>query len=96
MHRSPVGLKWKQISNRGDEFYDWDCHSFHFMGGKPLKADGSMVLYQAIEQEEYLRELAESVQQSAQPGLMEGLGRENPFEAARCLIPVPEFLVSAF
>jgi hypothetical protein len=80
LHRSPVGLKWKEICNRGDEFYDWDCHSFHFMGGNPLKSDGSMALYEAIEQEEYLRELAESIQKSAQPGLMEGLGRENPFK----------------
>jgi len=61
LHRSPVGLKWKEICNRGDEFYDWDCHSFHFMGGKPLKNDGSMALYEAVEQEEYLRELAESL-----------------------------------
>jgi hypothetical protein len=36
LHRSPVGLKWKEICDRGDEFFDWDCHSFHFMGGKPL------------------------------------------------------------
>jgi catechol 2,3-dioxygenase-like lactoylglutathione lyase family enzyme len=80
LHRSPVGLKWKKICDRGDEYYDWDCHSFHFMGGKPLKNDGSMALYEAIEQEKYLRELAESMQKSAQPGLMEGLGRENPFK----------------
>jgi catechol 2,3-dioxygenase-like lactoylglutathione lyase family enzyme len=80
LHRSPVGLKWKEICDRGDEFYDWDCHSFHFMGGKSLTNDGSMALYEAIEQEEYLRELAESMQKSAQPGLMEGLGRENPFK----------------
>ena len=37
LHRSPVGIRWKEICDRGDEFYDWDCHSFHFMGGKPLK-----------------------------------------------------------
>jgi hypothetical protein len=39
-----------------------------------------MALYEAVEQEEYLRELAESMQKGAQPGLMEGLGRENPFK----------------
>jgi hypothetical protein len=50
------------------------------MGGKPLKTDGSMALYEAIEQEAYLRELAESLQKGAQPGLMKGLGRENPFK----------------
>jgi hypothetical protein len=79
LHRSPVGLRWKEICDRGDEFYDWDCHSFHFIGGKPLKADGSMALYEAIEQEEYLRELAESLNKGGQPGLMKGLGEENPF-----------------
>ena len=39
-----------------------------------------MALYEAIEQEEYLVELAESMQKGAQPGLMEGLGSENPFK----------------
>ena len=37
LHRSPVGIRWKEICDRGDEFYDWDCHSFHFIGGKPLE-----------------------------------------------------------
>ncbi len=80
LHRSPVGLKWKEICDRGDEFYDWDCHAFHFMGGKPLKNDGSLSLYEAIEQEKYLLDLAESLQKAAQPGLMKGLGSENPFK----------------
>ena len=80
LHRSPVGIRWKEICDRGDEFYDWDCHSFHFMGGKALKADGSMALYEAIEQEKYLVALADSLQKGAQPGLMKGLGNENPFK----------------
>jgi hypothetical protein len=79
LHRSPVGIKWKQICDRGDEFYDWDCHSFHFMGGKPLDANGSLALYEAVEQEEYLIELAESLKKSDTPDLMKGLGNENPF-----------------
>jgi catechol 2,3-dioxygenase-like lactoylglutathione lyase family enzyme len=58
LHRSPVGLKWKEICDRGDEFYDWDAHAFHFIGGIPLGAEGSLALYQAKDQEEYLRELA--------------------------------------
>jgi len=45
-----------------------------------LKADGSMVRYEAIEQEEYLVALAESLQKGAQPGLMKGLRNENPFK----------------
>jgi catechol 2,3-dioxygenase-like lactoylglutathione lyase family enzyme len=80
LHRSPVGLRWKEICDRGDEFYDWDCHSFHFMGGKPLNADGSMASYEAIEQEQYLLALAESLQKRTQPGLMSGLENENPFK----------------
>jgi hypothetical protein len=32
-----------------------------------------------VEQEEYLVQLAESVQKSALPGLMDGLRNENPF-----------------
>lgn len=67
LHRSPVGLKWKQICERGDEFYDWDAHAFHFIGGMPLKSDGSMALYEAKEQEIYLQELTEAMKKSAQP-----------------------------
>jgi catechol 2,3-dioxygenase-like lactoylglutathione lyase family enzyme len=61
LHRSPVGYKWKEIYQRGDEFYDWDGHAFHFYGGIPLKKDGSLALYRGKEQEEYLRELTESL-----------------------------------
>jgi hypothetical protein len=39
-----------------------------------------MALYEVIEQEEYLRELAEGLNKGAQPGLMQGLGSENPFK----------------
>jgi hypothetical protein len=66
LHRSPVGYKWKEIYQRGDEFYDWDGHAFHFFGGIPLKDDGSLALYQGKEQEEYLRELAESLKTRGQ------------------------------
>jgi hypothetical protein len=67
LHRSPVGLKWKEICERGDEFYDWDAHAFHFIGGIPLKDDGSMTLYQAKEQEIYLQELTEALKKGTQP-----------------------------
>jgi hypothetical protein len=39
-----------------------------------------MTLYEAIEQEKYLVALADSLQKGAQPGLMKGLGKENPFK----------------
>jgi catechol 2,3-dioxygenase-like lactoylglutathione lyase family enzyme len=67
LHRSPVGYRWKEIYERGDEFYDWDGHAFHFYGGIPLKNDGSLALYRGKEQEEYLRELGESLKNRAKP-----------------------------
>jgi catechol 2,3-dioxygenase-like lactoylglutathione lyase family enzyme len=67
LHRSPVGYKWKEIYQRGDEFYDWDGHAFHFYGGIPVTSDGSLALYRGKEQEEYLRELAESLKKRGQP-----------------------------
>jgi hypothetical protein len=67
LHRSPVGYRWKEIYQRGDEFYDWDGHAFHFFGGMPIKSDGSLALYQGKEQEEYLRELVQSLKKGAQP-----------------------------
>lgn len=38
-----------------------------------------MALYEAIEQEEYLVQLAESIEKRTHPGLMDGLGVANPF-----------------
>ena len=67
LHRSPVGYKWKEIHQRGDEFYDWDGHAFHFIGGIPKNADGSLALYTPKEQDEYLRELAESLNKTTKP-----------------------------
>lgn len=67
LHRSPVGYKWKEIYQRGDEFYDWDGHAFHFYGGIPLTDDGSLALYRGKEQEEYLQELVESLKTRSQP-----------------------------
>ena len=83
--RAPVctaarsAIKWKEIYQRGDEFYDWDGHAFHFIGGIPLAADNSMALYEGIEQEEYLLELAQTINKEDQPDLMKGLGKDNPF-----------------
>ncbi|HXG50660.1 MAG TPA: VOC family protein [candidate division Zixibacteria bacterium] len=67
LHRSPVGYRWKQIYRRGDEFYDWDGHAFHFYGGIPLTKDGSLALYRGKEQEEYLEELAGFVKEQDRP-----------------------------
>jgi len=61
LHPSPAGVKWKQIYKRGDDFFDWDGHLFHFYGGIPLRKDGSLAVYRAKDQEEYLKELSEAV-----------------------------------
>jgi hypothetical protein len=58
LHRSPVGYRWKAMFERGDEFYDWDGHAFHFFGGRPVKDDGSLALYTIVEQEDYLTDVA--------------------------------------
>ena len=50
-----------------DEFYDGNGHAFHFIGGIPKNADGSLALYTPKEQDEYLRELAESLKKGVQP-----------------------------
>ncbi len=56
LHRNPWGALWKKTFKRGDEFYDWDGHGFHFVGGIPLKDDGSMAFYRGKESGEYLKE----------------------------------------
>ena len=30
---------------RGDEFYDWDTHAFHLVGGVSKQGDGSLATY---------------------------------------------------
>ena len=68
LHGSPVGQMWKKRYERGDEFYDWDGHAFHFMGGLPLAGAGdSLALYRPKDQGEYLRELTEALAVGALP-----------------------------
>ncbi len=57
LHGSPTGKKWKELYARGDEFYDWDGHTFHFVGGTPVSADGSLTVYRPKESADYLKEL---------------------------------------
>src|SRR4029079_3692006 len=78
LHRSPVGIRWKEIWDRGAAFYDWDFYYFHFIGGRPLKPDGSMALYEAIEQEHYLQDLAASLNKGEERGLLERVGDARP------------------
>ncbi len=57
LHTSPVGRKWKALHNRGDEFYDWDTHAFHLVGGASKRGDGSLATYISKDQGEKLKEL---------------------------------------
>jgi len=50
-----------------DEFDDWDGHAFHFIGGIPKNADGSLAMDTPKEQDEYRRELVESLKKGVQP-----------------------------
>jgi catechol 2,3-dioxygenase-like lactoylglutathione lyase family enzyme len=61
LHRSPVGYRWKETYSRGDEFYDWDGHAFHFIGGVSQTDDGSLARYVGKEQDAYLNELTDRV-----------------------------------
>ena len=38
-HGSPGGLMWFEVKGRGDDWYDWDTNSFHFVSGTPKNAD---------------------------------------------------------
>ena len=67
LHSSPVGRRWKEPYERGDEFYDWDGHAFHFVGGTPTRSDGSLAVYRPKEAGEYLKELTEAVASSTLP-----------------------------
>ena len=67
LHGSAVGRRWKQTYQRGDEFYDWDGHAFHFVGGTPTSSDGSLAVYRPREAGSYLNELVAAVASSTLP-----------------------------
>jgi catechol 2,3-dioxygenase-like lactoylglutathione lyase family enzyme len=67
LHSSPVGRRWKETYQRGDEFYDWDGHAFHFVGGTPTRSDGSLAVYRPREAGSYLKELVAAVAGSTLP-----------------------------
>ena len=60
LHGSPAGRRWKATFSRGDGFYDWDTHAFHFFSGTSVRADGSLAVYKPIDPEDFLREFAET------------------------------------
>ncbi len=52
-----MGRKWKELHNRGDEFYDWDTHAFHLVGGVSKQGDGSLATYIPKDPGDKLKEL---------------------------------------
>lgn len=62
----PVGLRWKQICTAAMNFATGTSTPFHFIGGIPVKDDGSMALYESKGQEVYLQELTEPLKKKAQ------------------------------
>lgn len=67
LHGSPVGRRWKETYERGDEFSDWDGHAFHFVGGIATRVDGSLAVYRPKEHDEYLKQLVEALANSSLP-----------------------------
>ena len=43
LHISAGGRKFKQLTERGDDWFDWDTNMFHFFGGTPMGE--SMAVY---------------------------------------------------
>ena len=66
-HGSPPGRKWKAMYERGDNFFDWDGHTFHFVGGIATRADGSLAVYRAKDPGEYVTELEQALAGSTLP-----------------------------
>ena len=55
-HGNPAGKEWIAEFGRGDEFYDWDTNSYHFVGGVPV--EGSMGRYTSRGSRTYIAEHA--------------------------------------
>jgi hypothetical protein len=52
MHGSEAGRKWKAMYGRGDQIYDPDTNSFHFVGGV---SDGpTLAVYEGKYMEDYV------------------------------------------
>ncbi len=66
-HGSPAGRKWKEAYERGDEFYDWDAHLFHFVGGVVDSAGDSLAVYRPKDLEDQVKELEKAVAASTRP-----------------------------
>jgi catechol 2,3-dioxygenase-like lactoylglutathione lyase family enzyme len=59
MHGSDAGRKWKAMYGRGDQIYDPDTNSFHFVGGTS-SASPTLVDYEPRYMEEYVSAFMEA------------------------------------
>jgi predicted enzyme related to lactoylglutathione lyase len=58
LHASPAGRKFRQITQRGDDWFDWDTNLFHFYGATPV--DDSFKNYEAHPIDYYIYKLEKS------------------------------------
>jgi catechol 2,3-dioxygenase-like lactoylglutathione lyase family enzyme len=63
MHGSAAGRAWKAMYGRGDQIFDWDTNSFHFVGGS--SSSPTLATYEAHYMEEYVDEFMKSKQGGA-------------------------------
>jgi predicted enzyme related to lactoylglutathione lyase len=54
LHPSSAGRKFKQLTRRGDDWFDWDTNLFHFYGGTPV--GGSLAIYEGHSIQHYIEQ----------------------------------------
>ena len=52
LHVSPAGRRFKELTKRGDDWFDWDTNLFHFYGGTPANGS-SLAIYDPHEIDEF-------------------------------------------
>jgi predicted enzyme related to lactoylglutathione lyase len=55
LHPSLGGRRFRELTKRGDDIFDWDTNMFHFYGGAPLAGD-SLATYDGYSIERYIDE----------------------------------------
>lgn len=55
LHLSAGGRRFKALTGRGDDWFDWDTNLFHFYGGEPI--DGSMAVYKGLNIGHYIAKI---------------------------------------
>jgi predicted enzyme related to lactoylglutathione lyase len=55
LHPSPGGRRFRALTKRGDDIFDWDTNMFHFYGGTPVTGK-SLAVYDGHSVERYINE----------------------------------------